>query len=132
MTNPKDKQREYNRRSYAKKLGITVEQLDARRKAAREWKERNKHRLVGRKYVSETEAEKAREANRRSYAKKVGKPIPPKGNQYGESDRIGKVKWSDLKEKWKEFEGKPLEKSINTPIFLTQSIRRQYKERAEN
>lgn len=89
--------------------------------------------MRGRKQApkSDAQTEQAREANRRSYAKKVGKPIPPKGNQFGDFDRIGKVKWSDLKEKWKDYEGKPLEKSINPPIFLTQSIRRKYKEKAE-
>ena len=85
-----------------------------------------------RKASGSVEEQKAREANRRSYAKKTGKPIPPKGNQFGDFDRIGKVKWSDIKEKWKDFEGKPLEKSINPPIFLTQSIRRQYQEKAES
>ena len=90
--------------------------------------------MRGRKQApkSDAQTEQAREANRRSYAKKVGKPIPPKGNQFGDFDRIGKVKWSDLKEKWKDYEGKPLEKSINPPIFLTQSIRRQYQEKAES
>ena len=90
--------------------------------------------MRGRKQAPKADAqtEQAREANRRSYAKKTGKPIPPKGNQFGDFDRIGKVKWSDLKEKWKDYEGKPLEKSINPPVFLTQSIRRKYQEKAES
>lgn len=118
---------------------LTEEQKEARRKAAREWKKRNKKRRVGGQYVGRPVAapadhkrERQRAANRKAYAKKTGKPIPPTGNQYGEFDMIGKVKFADLKEKWKEFEGKRLEKSINTPIFLTQSIRRRYKEKAEN
>lgn len=92
---------------------LEEEQKERLREACRQYRGRK------RKESGSVEAQRAREANRRSYAKKVGKPIPPKGNQYEEFDRIGKVKWSDLKEKWKEFEGKPLEKSINTPIFLT-------------
>ena len=52
-------------------------------------------------------------------------------NQYGEVDKIGKVTMAELREKWKEFEGTRLEKSINKPIFLTSSIKQKYKEREQ-
>ena len=52
-------------------------------------------------------------------------------NQYGEVDRIGKTSMDELREKWKEFEGTRLEKSINKPIFLTSSIKQKYKEREQ-
>lgn len=52
-------------------------------------------------------------------------------NQYGEVDKIGKTSMAELREKWKEFEGTRLEKSINKPIFLTSAIKQKYKERAQ-
>lgn len=52
-------------------------------------------------------------------------------NQYGEVDKIGKVTMDELREKWKEFEGTRLEKSINKPIFLTSAIKQKYKEREQ-
>lgn len=50
-------------------------------------------------------------------------------NQYGEVDKIGNTSMDELREKWKEFEGTRLEKSINKPIFLTSAIKQKYKDR---
>lgn len=52
-------------------------------------------------------------------------------NQFGNLDGIGKTPWSELKEKWKDFKGTRLEKSINKPVFLTSSIKQNYKEREQ-
>jgi hypothetical protein len=76
---------------------------------------------------SDKQTQQLREANRRAYAKKRGK------NQFAEYEYEKRDPWwESLKEKHKGFEGTRLEKSENPPIFLTQSIRRRYKERAEN
>lgn len=67
---------------------------------------------------SDAQTEQAREANRRAYAKKTGKPIPPKKTMPEHKW------WAELK---KKHEGKPrLEKSIVKPIFLTHSHRERY------
>jgi len=105
---------------------LTEEQKEARRKAAREWKKRNKERRVGGQYLGRPiaspagkERQKLREANRRAYAKKTGAPVKfPTGNQHGEYDQIGSVSWASLKEKHKQWEGTRLEKSLRPIILL--------------
>jgi histone acetyltransferase (RNA polymerase elongator complex component) len=100
---------------------LEEEQKESRRDACRQYRGRK------RKESGSIEAQRARKANRRAYAKKRGK------NQFGEYEYEKRDPWFEaLKEKHKGFEGTRLEKSINPPIFLTQSIRRQYKERGEN
>jgi hypothetical protein len=75
---------------------------------------------------SDKQTQHLRDANRRAYAKKRGK------NQFREYEYEKRDPWwESLREKHKRFEGTRLEKSINPPIFLTQSIRRRYKEKAE-
>lgn len=53
-------------------------------------------------------------------------------NGFGDLDSIGKIPMSELREKWKDFEGTRLDKSINKPIFLTNTIREKYRLKAEN
>lgn len=55
-----------------------------------------------------------------------------KRNGYGDLDSIGKIPMSELREKWKDFEGTRLEKSINKPIFLTSTIREKYRMKEES
>lgn len=106
-----EKQREYNTKAYAKKLGITVEQLEARRKAAREWKERNKARRTKDGYMEISQREKLKPG--------------PKNGQKLKADAW----WEALK---KKHEGKPrLGKSIKPPIFLMHSDREKYELRAD-
>jgi hypothetical protein len=87
-----EKQREYNRKSYATKLGITVKQLEARRKAAREWKERNKARRT------------------------------PDGYSDGETRKRAKKSepkwWQALQIKHAAYKGTRLEKSEKPPVPL--------------
>lgn len=87
-------------------------QKEQRREACRAYRGRK------RKESGDSKTEQLREANRRAYAKKTGKPIPPK-------KMTPEHKWwAALK---KKHEGKPrLEKSIVKPIFLTHSHRERY------
>ena len=79
-----------NLKAYAKKLGLTVEQLKARREAARKWKQQNKHRRTKDGYEGSTR-------------KKKGEP----------------KWWQELQKKHAAFKGTRLEKSIKPPILLT-------------
>lgn len=97
-----EKQREYNRKSYATKLGLTVEQLDARRQAARECKLRNKERRTKDGYKESTATRK----------------------KYEQSSKNRDAWWEALK---KKHEGKPrLEKSIKPPVYLMHSDRERF------
>ena len=80
-----------NLKSYAKKLGLTVEQLEARRKAAREWKQRNKARRTKDGYIG--------------------------GARNGKKKKVDKF-WEALKAKHAGFEGTRLEESIKPPTLL--------------
>lgn len=53
-------------------------------------------------------------------------------NGYGDLDSIGKIPMSELREKWKEYEGTRLAESVNKPIFLTSSIKEKYRQKEEN
>ena len=102
-TQTPEQRRASNEKGYAKRLGITVEQLEARRQAAREWKERNKHRRTKHGYVSDS-----------SGKLKTG----PKPGSKIKRD----LWWERLKKKHAKWEGTRLEKSTNKPIFLTHSM----------
>lgn len=81
-----------NDRAYAKKLGITIEELEARRKASREWKERNKARRT------------------------------PDGYSGGETRKRAKKSepkwWQALQIKHAAYKGTRLEKSEKPPVPL--------------
>lgn len=69
---------------------------------------------------------KQRLHNRNAYYKKTGQQ--ERANQYGSCEMISGKPLSYYKEKHKQFEGTRLEKSINKPIFLTASLRKQQAE----
>lgn len=123
-----EKQREYNRKSYATKLGLTVEQIEARRQAAREWKERNKARRAGQVYVEAPSkaVQIQRLRCRITHAKKAGKDYSETQAELNKLLKESvKVHKSDLWfEKLKQkHAGKPrLKQSINRPFFLTHSM----------
>lgn len=112
-----EKQREYNRKSYATKLGLTVEQLEASRQAAREWKLRNKARRTKDGYTGST---RMKDGYKESTATR---------KTYEQSSKNRDAWWEALK---KKHEGKPrLEKSTKPPIFLMHSDREKYELRAD-
>lgn len=69
---------------------------------------------------------KKRLHNRNAYHKKTGRQY--RANQYGSCEMISGKPLGYYKEKHKKFEGPRLEKSINKPIFLTESLRKQQAE----
>lgn len=75
---------------------------------------------------ADSETMRKRIANRNAYYKKTGKQKIV--NQYAPTDIISGKPLSYYKEKHKQFEGTRLEKSINKPIFLTASLRKQQAE----
>lgn len=92
--NNPEKWREYNTRSYAKKLGITVEELEARRAAAIAQREQRRLNPVRRKKV-------------KSAVPKKPKTLSPR-----------ELFHERLKKKHAKWKGTRLEKSIKPPIFL--------------
>jgi len=91
-------QRAANIRARAKKLGLTLEQYEARLEAGRRWKERNKARRTKDGY---------------SGARRVTKPAETSFHRM-------------LKEKHKQWEGTRLEKSLKPPIFLSEELKELY------
>lgn len=95
-----------NLKAYAKKLGLTVEQLEARRAAAREWKARNKNRRTKDGYVPIDSDLKQKPGVR-----------PGKKRSGGPKTCLDPI-WEQLKKKHAKWAGTRLEKSINPPEFL--------------
>lgn len=107
---------------------LSEEQKEKRRGAVDKYRKSRR----GRPRTRTPEQKRAQQiqASRRAYAKKTGQPwVKRHVNQYGEVDRIGNVKWDDLKAKWKDFEGTRLEKSEKPPIFLSEEMRRRQAEK---
>lgn len=105
------RQREANRRAYAKRGSkwseMTDEQKKARLEAARLWKQRNKDRRTATGYLD---------------AKPPGatRPKPVKEVVPSLSAPPGSEAWHlAMKEKHKGFEGARMEKSIKAPMILT-------------
>lgn len=117
----KDRKAFYNRRSYAKKLGLTLEEYDAqrmRRKSLPESAEKERRRMYDRRAYAKRLGITVEALEARLAAKKAPKPPrkrKPKQRQIGlrESELLR------LREKHKAFEGTRLSESINKPEYLT-------------